>query len=116
ADDVEHVTLEGDGVIRGTGDADLRRRQGSEQQPMPDFRIGILLFRNCRNVAMRDLTIRDSDFWTLHFWRCDRLFLRGLSILNNYYHTNSDSIDPVSCRDVFISDCVIVAGDDCICL
>jgi hypothetical protein len=116
ADDQESIALEGDGTIRGTGEADLRRRNGSDQQPMPEFRLGILMFRNCRNVAMRDLTIRDSDFWTLHFWRCDRLFLRGLSILNNYYHTNSDGIDPVSCRDVFISDCVIVAGDDCICL
>lgn len=116
ADDQEAITLEGAGTIRGVGAADLRRRQGSEQQPWPEFRLGMVLFRNCRDVAMRDLTIRDSDFWTLHFWRCDRLRLRGLSILNNFYHTNSDGIDPVSCRDVFVSDCLIVAGDDAICL
>jgi polygalacturonase len=116
ADDQEFITFEGEGTIRGIGQADLARRKGAERQPMPAFRIGTLLFRNCRDVALRDLTIRDSDFWTLHFLRCDRLRLRGLSILNNFYHTNSDGIDPVSCRDVFISDCLVVAGDDALCI
>lgn len=82
---------------------------------MPAFRIGILLFRKCRDVRMCNLTIRDSDLGTLHFWRCDRLFRRVLVNLNNHYHTNPEGIDPVSCRDVLISDCVIVTGDDGIC-
>jgi hypothetical protein len=37
-----------------------------------------------------------------------------VTIRNNYFRTNSDGIDPVSCRNVRISDCHIVAGDDCI--
>jgi polygalacturonase len=37
-----------------------------------------------------------------------------VSILNNYYRVNADGIDPVSCRNVHISNCHIVAGDDCI--
>jgi hypothetical protein len=36
--------------------------------------------------------------------------------LNNYFRTNSDGIDPDSCRDVRISNCHITAGDDCLCL
>jgi hypothetical protein len=38
----------------------------------------------------------------------------GITIRNNYFRTNSDGIDPVSCRNVHISNCHIVAGDDCI--
>jgi polygalacturonase len=38
----------------------------------------------------------------------------GVRIWNNYYRVNADGIDPVSCRRVRISNCSIVAGDDCI--
>ena len=40
--------------------------------------------------------------------------MTACAILNNYYRVNADGIDPVSCRRVRISNCSIVAGDDCI--
>lgn len=114
ADGVEHVAILGQGTIHGQGTADLGRR--GVKEVMPSFRTHIMLFRDCRNVTIRDITILYSDSWTIHLQRCDTVYIDGVTILNNYYRTNSDGIDPNSCRNVHISNCHIVAGDDCIVL
>jgi len=111
----EHISIVGDGIIHGQGTADYGRRPGVREES-PVFRTGILLFEECQHVTIRDVTILYSDAWTLHFKCCDTLFIDGISIINNYYRTNSDGIDPNSCRNVHISNCHIVAGDDCIVL
>jgi hypothetical protein len=114
ADDAEHIALTGEGIIRGRGEGPLGRYFGVPS--FPDYRVGILLFQRCRHVSIRDLTILYSDAWTVHLKRCENVFIRGLTIYNDVRHINSDGIDPNSCRDVHISDCHIVAGDDCIVL
>jgi len=115
ADGAHHIAVVGFGAINGQGTADLGRRMGVKEE-MPSFRTGILLFQNCENVTIRDVTILYSDAWTVHLKRCETVFIDGVTIINNYYRTNSDGIDPNSCRDVHISNCHIVAGDDCIVL
>ncbi len=112
----ENISILGQGTIRGRGEADLDRRAGASSRDIPKFRIGILLFEDCNNVAIRDIKILYSDTWTVHLKRCQRVFIDGVTILNNFYRTNADGIDPHSCRDVHISNCHISAGDDCICL
>ena len=114
AQDAENVAVTGDGRIHGQGTGDLGRGRGPKE--LPAFRTGILLFENCRNVRIRDVSILYSDAWTLHLRRCDNVVIEGVTILNNYWRTNSDGIDPNSCRNVRIANCHIVAGDDCIVL
>ena len=113
AQDQNDITIEGRGTIHGTGQGDLQRKRG-DKQPRPDWRVGILKFTGCTNVAIRDITIRYSDSWTLNLERCEDVVIDGVRIRNNYYRVNADGIDPVSCRRVRISNCSIVAGDDCI--
>lgn len=115
AEDAENIVVCGAGRIHGQATEDLRRKPPIEE-PWPEFRTRILLFRNCRNVHIREVTILYSDSWTLHLQRCDTVFIDGVTIRNNYFRTNSDGIDPNSCRNVHISNCHIVAGDDCIVL
>lgn len=115
AQNAEHIAIVGQGTIHGQGTADYGRRRGVKEEA-PSFRTGILLFENCRHVIIRDVTILFSDAWTIHLQRCETVFIDGVTIFNNYYRTNSDGIDPNSCRDVHISNCHIVAGDDCIVL
>ena len=112
--DVERVTLSGAGVINGQGTADYGERWGFPDKPA--FRSGVLWFKNCRDVAVRDVTILNSDAWTLHFLRCENVVVEDVTIRNNYRRLNSDGIDPNSCRNVRIARCRIVAGDDCIVL
>jgi len=113
ARDQNDITIQGRGTIHGTGRDDLQRRRG-DKRPRPDWRVGILQFIGCRNVTIRDVTVRYSDSWTFDLERCENVVIDGVSILNNYYRVNADGIDPVSCKSVRISNCYIVAGDDCI--
>jgi hypothetical protein len=114
ADGAEHIAVVGQGVIHGQGTGDYGARWGVPQRP--SFRTGICLFHGCRHVAIRGVTILYCDSWTLHLRRCETVFIDGVTILNNPRRLNSDGIDPNSCRDVHISNCHIVAGDDCIVL
>jgi polygalacturonase len=109
-----NVTIEGRGTIHGTGEADLARKRTDKPELRPEFRVGILELVRCKDVTIRDVTVRYSDSWTFDLERCENVVIDGVSILNNYYRVNADGIDPVSCRSVRISNCHIVAGDDCI--
>lgn len=115
AEDAESIAILGQGAVRGIGQADLGRRRGIDDKAnWPKFRAGIIRMDDCRDVALRDFRILLSDTWTMHLYRCENVVVDGLTIRNNYFRTNSDGIDPVSCRNVRISNCHIVAGDDCI--
>ena len=116
ADRAERIAIEGHGVFHGRGDADLGRRPGVAYEPRPEFRTQLMVFDDCQFVTVRDITLRNSDSWALHLFRCENVVIDGIELLNNYFRTNSDGIDPDSCKNVRISNCHIVAGDDCICL
>ena len=113
AQDQTNITIAGRGTIHGTGREDLGRKKG-DNKPKPEFRVGILRFVRCENVMIRDITVRYSDSWTFDLEFCEKVYITGVSILNNYYRVNADGIDPVSCKNVHISNCYIIAGDDCI--
>jgi len=104
------ISLTGMGTIHGQGTESLRGDQ------KPPFRIRLLQFDGCEDVRIRDLSFLYSDSWCLHLRRCERVWIDGITILNNVNRLNSDGIDPDSCRNVHISNCHIVAGDDCIVL
>lgn len=108
------IAVEGPGRIVGIGEADLGRRADRRDAALPSFRAGILRFEECRDVVVRNLTVLFSDAWTLHFRFCEGVAVEDVTIRNNYFRTNSDGVDPVSCRRVRIARCDIVAGDDCI--
>jgi polygalacturonase len=114
AEGQSHVTIQGRGTIHGTGEADLARKRTDKPEQRPEFRVGILELVRCKDVTIRDVTVRYSDSWTFDLERCENIVIDGVSILNNYYRVNADGIDPVSCKSVRISNCHIVAGDDCI--
>lgn len=114
ADGQDDIGVIGDGTIVGTGQAELARRTG-DYRHLPAHRFGIIHFVHCRNVRLRDITILFSARHTVKFNECENVSVIGLSILNNYLRTETDGIDPISTRNVFISNCHIVAGDDCIC-
>jgi hypothetical protein len=76
----------------------------------------MLEFAECRNLRIEDVRIENASGWTLRPINCDNVFIRGISILNPVIGPNTDGIDATGCRNLFISDCSIATGDDCICL
>ena len=73
-------------------------------------------FENCTDVRISDLFLTNSPGWTIRPFNCDRVQIRGIVIHNPVYSPNSDGIDPTSCQDLLISDCIIETGDDAICI
>lgn len=118
-DDLENIGLVGTGQIHGLGEADLGRKEDKVSEDLVrtlPHRYGVIQLNHCQHVHIRDVMIRYSERFTIDLNRCEQVFIDGVSILNNYWRANTDGIDPSSCKDVFISNCRIVAGDDCICL
>ena len=112
AENAEDIGIHGNGTVLGTGQETLGWYWGVGDYPK--FRIGLLFFHGCRDIAIDGVCFRESDMWTLHFKKCENLLIDRVSIRNNFHHINSDGIDPNSCRNVIISNCNIITGDDCI--
>lgn len=69
----------------------------------------------CRRVRIEGVKIINSPFWTVNPEFCDNVVVTGVTI-HNVPSSNTDGINPESCRNVHISDCHISVGDDCITL
>ena len=119
--DAENITISGSGIIDGHGDLtfyDGDVDSGYHECPLrcAEFRPRMILFENIRNLRICDVTLRNAAFWTLHMAGCKHVRIHNISILNDDRGANNDGIDPDSCQDVIISDCLISTGDDAIVL
>ena len=119
AEDATNISLSGTGVIDGSGPSFWQRREGiwtaGSWRPTATMR-----FVRCAGLLLENITVRNSPSWTIHPIDCDRVSIRGISILNPINikdkGPNADGIDPDACSNVTISDCFIQSGDDSIVL
>lgn len=109
AEGATNIAIEGPGTIDGQGDAFLDAKLKPLPRPSP-----LIELVECKDVRISDLNIRKAAAWTIHPRLCDRVIIRGLSIVNNMLALNTDGIDPDGSRNVIISDSYIEAGDDSI--
>ncbi|MCC5839881.1 MAG: hypothetical protein JJT96_07145 [Opitutales bacterium] len=105
----EDIAITGSGTLDGGGEWDAAP---DWQTAQGIFRPAVSYFENCRDVDFTGIRIVGSKWWTLHLRRCDGVRIRGVRIRSNW--PNSDGIDPDGCRNVIISDCDLLCGDDCI--
>lgn len=110
AEGIERAAILGYGTITGGGLS--KPREGRE--PLQPFRPRLVSFEHCRDVRVEGVALRDADRWTLHFYDCDSVQARGLTITAHYGIPNSDGIDVDGSRNVVIAGCEIVTGDDCV--
>jgi Glycosyl hydrolases family 28 len=133
AQNADDVTVCGPGVIDGQGAAywepnvdheavtpedawkdgstGYNRPRDHNRRPSP-----MLEFAACRNVRVRDVTLRNAPGWTLRPIACETVLLDGIRIRNPNSGPNTDGFDITDSRNVFVSNCDIVTGDDAICL
>ncbi len=109
--DADQVAITGGGVIDGAGRHFVTGDDGTIYS-MPHERPFTVFLRHCTNVTVRDVTLRDGALWTLRLSGCQDVHVHGIRIRNDLKTPNSDGIDLDRCRDVRVSDCDIVAGDD----
>jgi hypothetical protein len=76
-----------------------------------------LLFKQCRDVLVEDVTLVGSTLWNVRLWGCDGVVMRGVTIESDLEKAaNSDGVDVDGSRNVRISDCRIATADDAIVL
>jgi hypothetical protein len=74
----------------------------------------MVMFSNCRNVTVSEITFAESPNWTLAFLNSQEIKVTGITIQNNMLIPNSDGVDFYDSKNIIISDCNIHAGDDAI--
>lgn len=120
----EDITISGFGVIDGQcmtfmyDDPD-NGGNGEEHLSMDDpgrFRPKLLRFEDVHNAVIKDVTFKDSAFWTIHLAACTDCRISGIRVDNPLRACNSDAIDPDCCKNLIITDCILKTGDDGVCV
>jgi hypothetical protein len=139
AENAHDIGITGPGAIDGNGRAFvLEPRQAHPPGPFQDFavtrqgkavweRVGenregpvrmferpgvLVLFVQCRDVVLRDLTVLDAPNWCIHLACCNRALLTGLNVRCSLLVPNADALDVAGSQNVRISDSYLEAGDD----
>ena len=105
-ENLERIAITGSGIIDG---------QGSSFKGPYKVRPYMIRFIQCRNVTVKDVTIRNSPMWVQHYLACDDVHISGITV-RSVVNANNDGINIDSCHRVIISDCNIRSGDDAIVL
>ena len=124
---LRNVAITGCGTIDGNSRAFFDGLEHAEQPAsyrystwnasLREWRPGQMIWLcRCRDVAVRDIRLRNSTYWSLMLYGCEDVRIRGLNIRNPPATPNGDGIDIDCSRNVTVSDCIIVTADDCITL
>jgi hypothetical protein len=102
ANGVQNVALMGRGTINGQN---LNNPNGEEHIRGPHA----VLFFNCKDVVVRDITIKDPGNYSLVLRSCERVNIDDLTAFGGY-----DGINMHDVKDATISNCKLYTGDDCL--
>ena len=122
AKDAENISITGKGTIHGNGIAFMGAELDDSYELKPladqtfDPRPHVLTLTNVQNLTIRDVTIKEGAYWTVHLIGCNEAVIDGINLLNNLKIRNGDGIDLDHSKNVRIANCHITSGDDCICL
>jgi len=66
----------------------------------------------CKNILISGVTIINSPMWNVNPVLCENITVDHIKIIA--HGSNTDGVDPESCKNVLISNCFFDTGDDCI--
>jgi hypothetical protein len=120
AEHLFNVGIVGYGVIDGQGwafwlmEAQRIIHVGFEQKPRPEEPASgcLIKFEDCKNVIVENITLRNSESWTLHLLGCSDVQVKGVTIRNPTYSPTTDGIDIDGSKNVIITGCNIFTRDD----
>jgi len=120
ADQQDDIGIEGPGVINGQGRLlavgyEMPLTTGKWPNAREAERPVVINFRNCRNVAIRDVTLTNSACWMQLYRDCENVTVENLTVRNMSALTN-DGLDLDGCSHVRVRGCDIDSEDDGICL
>lgn len=132
--DQENIAVVGRGTIDGQGEVwwkmirnrkalDKARKgsvaaasapQPAETSELP--RPQLVNFIRCKHVLVQGVKLVNSPAWTVHPVFCEDVTVDGITIDNPPDSPNTDGINPDSCVNVRIANCLLNCGDDCVTL
>lgn len=120
AEECENVSISGMGTIDCNGTSFIREKAeytGGWKYERIDASTPprVVFFTGCRNVRITDITMTNQPAgWSYWIHDCDFVTMDRLKILAEVQYPNNDGIHINSSRDVTVSNCSIVTGDDSI--
>ncbi len=124
ADGLDGFTISGEGTINGNGLRYwkafwLRREFNPDCTNMDEMRPRLVYVSNSKNVQLSGITLKDSPFWTTHFYKSEYVKLLNLTILSPKEPVKAPSTDAVdidACSNVLIKKCYMSVNDDAVAL
>ena len=119
----KNIAIKGKGVIDGRGfdcalnflnQVHLGNLVDETKNDRVTKRPKLVYLRECENVDIEDVNLRNAAEWTLVPDQCENVTISGI-LLDSKNYWNNDGIDIVDCRHVLIKDSFIDASDDAIC-
>jgi len=97
--------LDGNVILDSTGEF----KEAKAENP------SLIWFDECKNITVKDVTLRRSVWWTQAYTRCCNFHADHITVTENYFD-NADGIDIIDCEDFLVENCDINSNDDGICL
>jgi polygalacturonase len=105
----ENIAVTGLGTIDGQGGhVAFKTKVDPGNRPM------IFLFRDCKNIVVKDVTLQNSAHWTQLYTECQGVRVSGIKVYSHCNY-NNDGID-IESSDVVVTNCMFDCEDDAICL
>ena len=115
AENKSNISISGNGTIVGQGNRKPYHISHKDQDAAI-VRPKVICMIECKNIKIRDITLKNSPFWMQHYLACEDLLIDGITVSNRRSSVNNDGIDIDCCRNVRISNCNIDSEDDAIVL
>ena len=121
---VNGFTITGNGIIDGNGlkywEAFWQRRKENPQcTNLEVSRPRLVFIWKCDNVQVQDVKLRNSGFWTSHYYQCNNVKILDLRITSPHEPVKAPSTDAIDidvCTNMLIKGCYMAVNDDAIAL
>ncbi len=112
-------TLNGRGFVTANNTVDLVHRgivsdKLKYDRTTVEIRPVLVYFRECNNVTITDITMRDPASWNQIYDQCKKVYVDGIYVDSKSYW-NNDGIDIVDCDGVVLKNSYFDAADDVLC-
>eukprot|EP01084_Bolivina_argentea_P115765 205810_1 len=101
---LENIKIFGNGIIDGNGHSGW-----APNDPNRPYLLDLLWINH---LKIYNITLTNSPCWTCHPCFCSNVIIDNITISTD--GSNTDGIDPDSCKNVLIQNSYISTGDDCI--
>jgi len=124
--DQVNIGITGKGVIDGQGrevaknvaalvHKGLIKDLFRNDRPEVEIRPMLIYFRDCKNISISRITLRNAAAWVQTYDQCKNLRIDSITVDSRAFW-NNDGIDIVDCDSVSITNAYIDAADDGVCL